>query len=192
MIFDEFSIGKKSAKNPTFGIRGQILGESPLEMARVGGQGGVRKRLWSLQKSELNLTRLATPLDETGAADPNAPSGASTAAPYFGARRSLQLVALCSLQILNRSLMSAFLLAFNFWRFLRYLHVLYVFCEFVLCLAALAIFKSCCKKRVWNVSITPTFVLLCIFQMSDAFNPLYMSVTMGIDFRTVWFVFNFF
>ena len=50
-----------------------------------------------------------------GAADPNAPSGASTAAPYFGARRSLQLVAFCMQ-------------------------------------AALAIFKSCCKKRVWNVS----------------------------------------
>ena len=39
-----------------------------------------------------------------GAADPNAPSGASTAAPYFGARRSLQLVAFCSLKILNRYL----------------------------------------------------------------------------------------
>ena len=38
-----------------------------------------------------------------GAADPNAPSGASTAAPYFGARRSLQLVAFCSLEILNRN-----------------------------------------------------------------------------------------
>ena len=84
--------------------------------------------------------------------DPNAPCGASTAAPYFGARRLLQLVAFCSLQILNRSLMSAFLLAFNFWRFLRYLHVLYVFCEFVSCLAALAIFKYCCKKRIQNVS----------------------------------------
>ena len=50
-----------------------------------------------------DLTRLGTPLCETGAADPNAPSGASTAAPYFGARRSLQLVAFCSLKILNRN-----------------------------------------------------------------------------------------
>ena len=35
-----------------------------------------------------------TPLCETGAADPNAPSGASTAAPYFGARRLVQLMAI--------------------------------------------------------------------------------------------------
>ena len=43
-----------------------------------------------------------TPLCETGAADPNAPSGASTAAPYFIDRRLLQLSAFCSLQILVR------------------------------------------------------------------------------------------
>ena len=35
--------------------------------------------------------------------DPNAPSGASTAAPYFEDRRLLQLIAFCSLQILDWS-----------------------------------------------------------------------------------------
>ena len=36
-IFDEFSIGKKSAKNLKFAVRGRILGESLVEMGRVGG-----------------------------------------------------------------------------------------------------------------------------------------------------------
>ena len=39
----------------------------------------------------------------TGAADPNAPSGASTAAPYFEDRRLLQLIAFSSLQILKQN-----------------------------------------------------------------------------------------
>ena len=37
LIFDEFSIGKKSAKNLKFAVRGRILGESLVEMGRVGG-----------------------------------------------------------------------------------------------------------------------------------------------------------
>ena len=36
-IFDEFSIGKKSAKNLKFAVRGRILGESLVEMGGVGG-----------------------------------------------------------------------------------------------------------------------------------------------------------
>ena len=40
-------------------------------------------------------TRLGTPLCETGAADLNAPSGASTAAPYFVSRRLVRLIAFC-------------------------------------------------------------------------------------------------
>ena len=35
--------------------------------------------------------------------DPNAPCGASTAALYFGARRLVELLAVCGLQILDRS-----------------------------------------------------------------------------------------
>ena len=38
-----------------------------------------------------------------GTADPNAPSGASTAAPYFVARRLLQLIAFCELQMIDLS-----------------------------------------------------------------------------------------
>ena len=49
------------------------------------------------------LTRLKPRLCDTGAADPNAPCGTSTAAPVFVDRRLLQLIALCSLQILDWS-----------------------------------------------------------------------------------------
>ena len=37
-IFDEFSIGKKSAKNPTFGVRGADFG-------RVAGRNGSGRRI---------------------------------------------------------------------------------------------------------------------------------------------------
>ena len=43
-----------------------------------------------------------TPLCETGAADPNAPCGASTAAPVFVDRRLVQLLAFCDLYIQDR------------------------------------------------------------------------------------------
>ena len=36
-------------------------------------------------------------------ADPDVPSGASTAAPYFVDRRLLQLIALCKLQMIDQS-----------------------------------------------------------------------------------------
>ena len=52
LILDEFSIGKKSAKNPTFGVRGADFG-------RVAGRNGSGRRIGrgpsevrSLQKSE--------------------------------------------------------------------------------------------------------------------------------------------
>ena len=56
---------------------------------------------------------------------PNAPSGASTAAPVFEDGRLLQLIAFCSLQILDRSLGDLFLLAFDV------LHISEVICMFL-------------------------------------------------------------
>ena len=74
-----------------------------------------------------------TPLCETGAAAPNAPSGASTAAPVFEDWRLLQLSAFCSLQYLDRSLVICFFLRLMFAYFYSYLHVLDVFRYFVSC-----------------------------------------------------------
>ena len=60
-----------------------------------------------------------TPLCETGAADPNAPCGASTAAPVFEDWRLLQLSAFCSLQYLDQSLVICFFLALDVCMFLQ-------------------------------------------------------------------------
>jgi hypothetical protein len=51
---------------------------------RVGGQGGVRKRLLESENlKNLILVRHASCTRGTGPADPNAPSGASTAGPVL-------------------------------------------------------------------------------------------------------------
>ena len=63
--------------------------------------------------------------------DPNAPSGASTAASVFEDWRLLQLSAFCSLQYLDRSLVICFFLRLMFAYFYSYLHVLDVFRYFV-------------------------------------------------------------
>ena len=47
--------------------------------------------------------KVAQTLESRASTDPNAPSGASTAAPYFVDRRLFQLSAFCSLQNLDRS-----------------------------------------------------------------------------------------
>ena len=108
-IFDEFSIGKKSSKNLQFGVRGSRKG---VPGGAVGGQGGVGKRLWSQQNP---ISRFNTPsAPQAGAADPNAPSGASTAAPVFVARRLVQLLAFCDRRFVGR----------NFDYFLQFLAVL--------------------------------------------------------------------
>ena len=94
-IFDEFSIGKKSAKNPTFGVRGSAKGGQPGIFLREGRRVG-RGPSEALESAEIGRSirhASGTPLCETGAADPNAPCGASTAAPVFGDRRLLQLIA---------------------------------------------------------------------------------------------------
>ena len=56
---------------------------------------------------------------KTGSADPNAPSGASTAAPVFEDWRLLQLSAFCSLQYLDRSLVICSFLALDVCIFLQ-------------------------------------------------------------------------
>ena len=97
----------KSARNPTFGVRGSALHTNPniLMTGRRVGRGPSE----ALESAEIGRSiRHASdtpqaPLCETGAADPNAPSGASTAAAYFEDRRLLQLIAYCSLQIIDRS-----------------------------------------------------------------------------------------
>ena len=75
---------------------------------------------WSLTGTGKSLTmRPERPAPRRGAADPNAPSGASTAAPVFEDGRLLQLIAFCSLQILDRSFGDLFLLAFDVCIFLQ-------------------------------------------------------------------------
>ena len=87
-----------------------------------------------------------TPLCETGAADPNAPCGASTAAPVFVDRRLLQMSAFCKLQMIDQSFgVCVFYLRLFFAYFCRYLYVLDVCCQFASCQAMLAICKSYCK-----------------------------------------------
>ena len=92
-------------------------------------------------------TRLENPLCETGAADPNAPCGASTAAPVFEDRRLVQLSAFCKLQIIDQSFgVYVFYFRLTLAYFCRYLHVLDVCCQFASCQAMLAICKSYCKN----------------------------------------------
>ena len=87
-----------------------------------------------------------TPLCETGAADPNAPSGASTAAPVFKDWCLLRLSAFCSLQYLDQNLVIRFFLRLMLAYFYSYLDVLDVFRYFVSCQAALAFCKCCCRE----------------------------------------------
>ena len=139
-IFDEFSIGKKSAKNPTFGVRGSAKGDftgSWPEGRRVG------RALESAEVGRSIRHASGTPLCETGAADPNAPCGASTAAPVFVDRRLLQLIAFCKLQSIDQSSgVCVFYFRLTLAYFCRYLYVLDVCCQFASCQAMLAICKS--------------------------------------------------
>ena len=100
----KFQSAKSRPKIRHLGSEGGYRENIPQLLEGSAGRAGSVRGFGVCRTVLLNLTRLATPLDETGAADPSAPCGASTAAPYFGARRSVQLVAFCSLQILNRSL----------------------------------------------------------------------------------------
>ena len=84
LFFDEILIGKRSAENPN-------ICDLIRRKACHGGILGEGRRLWrgplkllNLQNTSEDPTRLSTPLCETGAADPNVPSGASTAAPVIG------------------------------------------------------------------------------------------------------------
>ena len=104
LILDEFSIGKKSAKNPTFGVQGSAKGGQRgilREDRRVGR--GPSEALESAEIGRSVRHASGTPLCETGAADPNAPCGASTAAPVFEDRRLVQLSAFCKLEIIDQS-----------------------------------------------------------------------------------------
>ena len=120
----------------------------------VGGQGGVGKRLWSQQNP---ISRFNTPsAPQAGAADPNAPSGASTAAPVFVARRLVQLLAFSDQRIFglagNLEIMKyrsefwclRFCLRSAFACFCSYLLALAVFRQFVSCHWAVCTF--CCKS----------------------------------------------
>ena len=70
--------------------------------ARVGGQGGGHRRLLESDRNwQESDNALERPAPRRGAADPNAPCGASTAAPVFGDRRLVQLIAFCKLQIID-------------------------------------------------------------------------------------------
>ena len=77
---------------------------------------------------------------------PNAPSGASTAAPVFEDWRLLQLSAFCSLPYLDRILVICFFLRSMFAYFYSYLQVLDVFRCFASCQAALTFCKCCCRE----------------------------------------------
>ena len=75
----------------------QLLGGSAGRAVATGG-------FWSLTRTGKSLTmRLERPAPRRGAADPNAPCGASTAAPVFGARRLVKLIPFCKLQIIDQS-----------------------------------------------------------------------------------------
>ena len=77
---------------------------------------------------------------------PNAPCGASTAAPVFEDRRLVQLIAFCKSQMIDQSFdVCVFYLRLFFAYFCRYLYVLDVCCQFASCQAILAICKSYCK-----------------------------------------------
>ena len=80
--------------------------------------------------------------------DPNAPSGASTAAPYFVDRRSLQLIAFCSLQILDRGFdFCVFCLRLTFACFCTYLQVLGVFRQSVFLLRGFGDLQLSWRKK---------------------------------------------
>ena len=67
--------------------------------------------------------------------------------PVFDDRRLVQLIAFCTLQIINLSFgVCVFSLRLNLACFCRYLYVLDVCCQFASCQAMLAICKSYCKN----------------------------------------------
>ena len=103
---------------------------------------------WSLTGTGKSLTmRPERPAPRRGAADPNAPCGASTAAPVFGDRRFVQLSACCSLLYLDRCFGDLFFfLRLMCAYFCSYLHVLDVFRYFVSCQAALTFCKCSCRE----------------------------------------------
>ena len=93
-----FRSAKGRQKSEILASEGRQNGKSRVLLGGFAGRAGSVRGFGVCRFLTQGLTRLGTPLRETGAADPNAPSGASTAAPYFGARRLLQLLAFCKLQ----------------------------------------------------------------------------------------------
>ena len=137
------------------------MAKSRPEIDKVGGLGRPRGEcaqgsagravatggFWSLRRTGKSLTmRLERPAPRRRAADPNAPCGASTAAPVFVDRRLLQMSAFCKLQMIDQSFgVCVFYLRLFFAYFCRYLYVLDVCCQFASCQAMLTICKSYCK-----------------------------------------------
>ena len=67
-----------------------LLDEEGCQTGRVAGTGGVRRVLEFEEYGKRSYTPLAPCSEKRGAADPNVPSGASTAAPVFGLRSWVQ------------------------------------------------------------------------------------------------------
>ena len=89
---------KTSIENLQLAERNQLQQTPSYKIGGGGARAARRTQIRRICRIRFrSSTRLATPLCETGAADPNAPSGASTAAPYFVDRRLLQLIVLCRL-----------------------------------------------------------------------------------------------
>ena len=102
---------------------------------------------WSLTGTGKSLTmRLERPAPRRGAADPNAPCGASTAAPVFVDRRLLQLIVFYKLQSIDQSSgVYVFCFRLILAYLCRYLYVLDACCQFASYQAMLAICKTYCK-----------------------------------------------
>ena len=86
----------------------------------------------------------------------NAPSGASTAAPYFVARRLLQLIAFCELQIIDWIWCLRCCLRLTFCIFMRLFACSWSFCHFASCKAISVTCKShrknACQKSMKMMS----------------------------------------
>ena len=90
-----FQTAEKLLKIDKVGGLGRPRGECAQIWGRVGGRGGGQQRLLesdrNWQESAESVPNALLPA--RGAADPNAPCGASTAAPHFVARRLVRLIA---------------------------------------------------------------------------------------------------
>ena len=83
----DFRSAKGRQKSEILASEGRQNGKKRVLLGGFAGRAGSVRGFGVCRFLTQDLTRPATPLCEKGAADPNAPCGASTAAPYFVDRR---------------------------------------------------------------------------------------------------------